>query len=110
MRAGSGVDSNSEENISESLPNELTEDLVRSGATEELDGSAKDKNWESGREIELEALDLKDGDTGSREATGIRDWDVLCVGEDTGFGEDDGELRADSKNRRFISSIASSVA
>lgn len=71
---GSGVDKSSEERKSESLLlRQLTEDLVRSGATDELEGSAKDKNWESGREGVLDTLDLNEGELESREAIGMRD-------------------------------------
>lgn len=108
---GSGVDRSSEDKISESLLKELTEDFERKEVVDELDGSAKDKNRESGDKGEVEAADLKVGETDPRVATGIRDCGVLCdsfEGRDTGFGDDDGDERAEFINLLFISSIASS--
>lgn len=70
---GSGVDKSSEDKKSPSLPKQLTDDFVRNGKAEELDGSANDKNWESGRAVVLETLDLTEGEPESRDEMGMRD-------------------------------------
>ena len=91
---------------------------MRKGAVEELEGSGNERNLESmsmlaGGETILSRLISRDvllDDMVSRLMMGMRDGGVCGRGEG-GCGEpvEEGERRAEFRNRCFISSIASSV-
>lgn len=119
----SGVERSSEESNSWSCWSwggwkRLTEDMVRKGAVEELDGSGNERNLESinklaGGETILSRLISRGvvlNSVVSRLMTGMRDGGVCGRGEG-GCGEaaGEGEEREEFKNRCFISAIASSV-
>ena len=92
--------------------------MVRKGAVEELEGSGNERNLESmsilaGGETILSRLTSRGvlvDNVVSLLMTGIRDGGV-CGKGDGGCGEAvrEGEERAELRNRRFISSMASSV-
>jgi hypothetical protein len=120
---GLGVERSSEESNSRSCWGwggwkRLTEDMVRKGAIEELQGSGNERNLESmsilaGGETILSRLISRGtliDNVASLLMTGIRDGGV-CGNGDGGCGEvvGEGEGRAELRNRCFISSMASSV-
>ena len=116
---GSGVERSSEESSSRSCWGgwkRLTEDTVRKGAVEELEGSGNERNLESmsilaGGETILSRLISRGvvlDNVVSWLMMGIRDGGTCGKGEG-GWGEavGEGEERAELRNRCFISSTAS---